>query len=330
MIDKINNFLDATKHTSITRRQLLTFLSIAAASTILPLACSKEPALEERIIKNTGEKIPIVGLGTYQSFNVGNDQVEIANIINVLQTFVSLGGRLVDTAPSYGASESVLGRAMNLAGLRDDLFIATKLGLSSKPDGSDVRAVVEKIKGKEQTDQSFRVLGVNKIDLIQVHNLSSCGIHLQTLRELKAKNKIRYIGITHANTHYFPDIEKLVSENLCDFVQLNYSVAVTEAQNRLLPFLLERGVPVIVNSAFHGGYLFKKVKGVSLPAFAQDFGIKSWSQFFLKFVLAHPAVTCVIPATRNIEHLRDNMRAGIQPFPDSKTCAKLVEFIKGI
>jgi diketogulonate reductase-like aldo/keto reductase len=280
------------------------------------------PPTLRRAIPRTGETIPAVGLGTWQTFDVDSSESatapslargprldpigekERAPLREVLKQFVALGGSVVDSSPMYGASERVVGDLAAELGAHGKLFLATKVW-------TDGRAA-----GIEQMEDSLRLLRAERIDLMQVHNLLDWRTHIKTLREWKQAGRIRYIGITHYHSGAYDELERVMKEADPDFVQLNYSIVSREAERRLLPLAAERRMAVLVNRPFEGAALFRKVRDKPLPPWAAEFDCASWAQFFLKFILSHPAVSCAIPATSKVKHLVDNMHAGRGRLPD--------------
>jgi diketogulonate reductase-like aldo/keto reductase len=271
-----------------------------------------------KAIPKTGELLPVVGLGTWQTFDVRASKAAREPLKKVLQQFVSAGGKLIDSSPMYGQSENVAGDLAAELGVHKQLFFATKVWTS----GRDA--------GVRQMDESFRRLGTNKIDLMQVHNLVDYRTHLQTLRRWKADGKVRYIGVTHYTASAHDELARVIADEELDFVQLNYSLAEREAERRLLPLAAERRLAVLVNRPFAEGQLFRRARGKPLPPWANEIGCASWAQFFLKFIVAHPAVTCAIPATSKVEHLTDNMRAAMEPLPDAKTRDRMAQYFAGL
>jgi len=269
-----------------------------------------------RRIPSSGEALPAIGLGTSGPFEVGPDEKVRAPLREVLNGFFDGGATLIDTSPMYSRAEEVLGDLLT-ADQQSKAFIATKVWTPG------VGSAAEQ-KGIEQMQRSISLLKHKPVDLMQVHNLVDVDVHLKTLRRWKDEGKIRYIGITHYTTSSYPDLIEIIEREKLDFVQFNYSATTRQAEKRLLPLCAGSGVAVIVNRAFEDGDLFNQVKGKPLPAWAAEFGATSWAQIFLKFVLAHPAVTCVIPATGKIRNLVDNLGAGIGPLPDAKHRALIV------
>jgi len=260
-----------------------------------------------RPIPKSGEAIPIIGLGTSRVFDVGAAESERAPLRAVLEALVAAGGSVVDSSPMYGRAEAVVGELAAAAKLRDRLFLASKVWTK----GHDA--------GVEQIEASLEKLGAGRMDLMQVHNLVDTKTQLATLRKLKAAGRVRYVGVSHWNASAYAELEKTLREEELDFVQLNYSIVEREAEKVLLPLAMERRVAVLANRPFTQGGLFERVKGQPLPDWAASFDASSWGQFFLKFVVSHPAVTCTIPATAKVEHLRDNVAAGFGRLPDAET-----------
>jgi diketogulonate reductase-like aldo/keto reductase len=261
----------------------------------------------QRPIPSSRETLPAVGLGTWRAFDVGASAVERAPLEAVLRRLVELGGRVVDSSPMYGTAESVVGDLATKLKITDTLFLATKVWTSGQ------RA------GVEQIEQSLRRLRTRRLDLMQIHNLLDWRTHLRTLREWKEAGRIRYLGVTHYTASGYDELERVLSDETLDFVQINYSLGEREAERRILPLAHDRRVAVIVNRPFLDGALFREVRGRALPPWAAELGCESWAQFFLKWILAHPAVTCVIPGTSRPEHVADNMKAGVGILPDSAT-----------
>jgi aryl-alcohol dehydrogenase-like predicted oxidoreductase len=272
--------------------------------------------LLKRKIPSTGESLPAIGLGTSGPFEVGPDEAARAPLREVLDAFFLSGCTLIDTSPMYSTAESVLG-ALLTPGQQAKAFIATKVWTPSSGGHGEQ-------KGVEQMQRSMELLKHPRVELMQVHNLVDLDVHLKTLRRWKAEGKIKYIGVTHYTTSSYPDLIGIVERENIDFVQFNYSVVTREAEKKLLPLCADKGVAVIINRAFEDGNLFDKVRGKPLPAWATEFDAHSWAQVFLKFVLAHPAVTCVIPATGKVRNLADNIGAGVGGLPDAKQKAQIV------
>jgi diketogulonate reductase-like aldo/keto reductase len=300
----------------ISRRDLLRLIGAAGLAARLPAAGAAPRAPLQRAIPSSGETLPVVGLGTYKTFDVGAAEAERAPLREVLRRFVALGGAVVDSSPMYGEAETVVGDLAAALGARPRLFLATKVWTRGEAEG------------RRQMEESLRRLRAERLDLMQVHNLLDWRAHLKTLREWKARGKIRYLGITHYSASAYDEVEAALRAEKLDFLQINYSIAEREAEQRLLPLAAERGVAVIVNRPFAKAGLFGRVRGRTLPPWAAELDAASWAQFFLKFVLSHPAVTCAIPATSRPEHLEDNMQAGFGRLPDAATRRRMAELIE--
>lgn len=260
----------------------------------------------EKTIPSSGESLPVIGLGTWQTFDVGADAAARAPLEAVLREFVAAGGKLIDSSPMYGQSETVVGDLTAKLGLREKLFIATKVWTSGKDAGI------------RQMQASLAKLRARPIDLMQVHNLVDVETQLATLREWKQQGLVRYVGVTHYTASAHDAVARVIEVHPVDFIQINYSVGEREAEKRLLPLARERGIAVIANRPFASGQLLRRLRQQPLPAWAAEIGCTSWAQLLLKFVVSQPAITCAIPATAKVEHLRDNMAAGHDPMPDEK------------
>jgi diketogulonate reductase-like aldo/keto reductase len=300
----------------MTRRELLALLAAASTAALGNKAYAEKPRMRTRVIPSTREPIPVIGLGTYNTFDVGSAETERAPIREVLRLFIEHGGRVVDSSPMYGKAEGVAGEIAAELGVREKLFLATKVWTSGEADG--VR----------QMEESLALLKTPKIDLMQVHNLLDWRTHLKTLRGWKEQGRVRYIGVTHYTASAYNELEAVMKNEPIDFVQINYSIAERDAEARILPLAQARGIGVLVNRPFAQANLFDRVRGKSLPAWVAEFDCQSWAQFFLKYAVGHPAVTCAIPATSKPAHLIDNMQAGYgrQPGPEARVkMAKLFQ-----
>src|SRR5690349_8580230 len=269
----------------------------------------------DRLFPQDKVKLPKIGLGTWQTFDVGNDSAARAPLREVLKL---LDGNVVDSSPMYGSSEAVAGDLIAELGMRDKLFIATKVWTSGREDGS------------AQMETSFKRLRVKVMDLMQVHNLVDVGTHTKTLQAWREQGRVRHIGITHYTASAYSEVERWLKTGAYDFVQINYSLAERDAEKRLLPLAAERKVNVIINRPFAGSALFSQTKGKQLPSWAAELGIASWAQYFLKWIVSHPAVTCAIPGTGRPDHMRDNLAAGKGPFPDGATRNKMAEYFDSL
>jgi len=308
------------------RRNFLTLSGVAAMSGVSGAAGHDDGTIHEhdpkggilppgpmlkRKIPSTGEMLPAVGLGTSGPFEVGAEAAARAPLREVLGSFFTAGATLIDTSPMYSTAETVLGELLT-AEQQGKAFVATKVWTSGREAGI------------RQMEASFAKLGVARLDLMQVHNLVDFDVHLKTLRRWKEEEKIKYIGVTHYTTSSYPDLLSIIEREKLDFAQFNYSATTRDAEKKLLPLCADKGVAVIINRAFEDGNLFTAVKGKTIPAWAAEFGARSWAQLFLKFVLAHPAVTCVIPATGKVKNLVDNLAAGFGALPDAKQRAQII------
>jgi aryl-alcohol dehydrogenase-like predicted oxidoreductase len=308
-----------TQATATARRRTLKFFTAASAAALLPMPTFAQPGdkiMMQRKIPNSGELLPVIGIGTYDTFDVGSRAPERAELKQVLQAFAALGGTVIDSSPMYGEAERVVGDLTGELNNREKYFFATKVWTSGQQAG--VR----------QMEQSFKLMRTSRMDLMQIHNLLDLEVHTRTLREWKAAKKIRYMGITHYHAGAHGELEKLIKTNTYDTVQFNYSLAEREAEARLLPACADAGVAVIINRPFAQANLFGRVKGKPLPPWCGDFDCTTWAQFFLKYLLGHPAVTCVIPGTRRVTHLQDNMAAGMGRLPDAAQRRRMLEFFQ--
>src|SRR5690348_1667552 len=256
-------------------------------------------AMMTRPILSTGEPVPVIGLGTWRAFDVGSEEAGRRPLRQVLQRLLDDGGRIIDTSPMYGQAEAVTGDLLAESGARPRRFLATKVWTTGRE------------RGIEQMRRSAQLLRTEVIDLMQIHNLVDWRTHLATLRRMKEAGQVRYIGITHYTTGSLPELARILeSEPGIDFVQFGYSLATRDAEQRLLPIAAARRVATIVNQPFETGGMFGRVRGRALPEWAAEFDCTSWAQLFLKYILAEPAVTCVIPATGNPQHMADDIKAG--------------------
>ena len=288
------------------RRRAL--LAVLAAGALRP-AFAQE--LMSKKIPSSGEALPVIGVGTWQTFDVGADPAARAPLREVLKL---LNRNVVDSSPMYGSSESVAGDLIAELGLRDKLFIATKVFTSGRDAGI------------RQMETSFKRLRVERMDLMQVHNLVDVATHTKTLMDWKARKRVRYTGITHYTSSAYAEVERALKSGQYDFLQINYSLGERESEQRLLPLAKEKNIAVIANRPFAEGALFRQVKGKSLPPWAKELGIESWAQYFLKWIVSHPAVTCTIPGTGNPKHMQDNLAAGRGVLPDEGARKRMAEF----
>jgi diketogulonate reductase-like aldo/keto reductase len=302
------------------RREMITAAAALAG-------CSREPApaqperpmsttpLTTRQIPATGEALPVVGLGTWQAFDISPGGEDWKEAGEALRVFAERGGKVVDSSPMYGRAEDAVGRLAAEQGLRPRLFLATKVWTNGREAGL------------RQMEDSRRKLRAETIDLMQVHNLLDLEAHLPTLRAWKEQGRIRYLGVTHYTEGAYDALERVMRRHPLDFIQINASVAEREAEDRILPLARERGMAVLINRPFAGGDVFARVRRQPLPGWAGEIGAQSWAQVLLKYVLANPAVTCAIPGTRNPRHVLDNLGAATGPLPDAAQRRRIVEAV---
>ncbi|MEA3159318.1 MAG: hypothetical protein QOD95_866 [Gammaproteobacteria bacterium] len=269
--------------------------------------------MRTRLIPSTREPLPVIGCGTYRTFDVGATPEERAPLLAVLKVLFAAGGSVIDSSPMYGAAERVVGDLLAQTQNRSRAFLATKVWSSGKQAGLD------------QINRSFGLLQDRLIDLMQVHNLLDWKVQLSTLRDLKSAGRIRYVGITHYSASAFAEVESVLRSETLDFLQINYAMNDTAVERRILPLAADRGVAVIVNQPFGGGGLLAKLRNRPLPSWAQEIDCQSWAQVLLKFVLSHPAVTCAIPGTGRPEHMLDNIGAGLGRMPDAALRARMID-----
>lgn len=305
---------------TVTRR---TFMqgAVAAAATagILPaVARGQSSAPLTRPIPSAGETIPAVGLGSWSTFNVGDDPVLRDECADVMAAFFEAGGRLIDSSPMYGSSQPVIGYGLERLGRPGALFSAEKVWTSSGEDGP------------AQIEQSRRFWGVDRFDLVQVHNLLAWEAHLRTLLDMKTAGKLRYVGITTSEGRRHDLFEEIMRSQPLDFVQFTYNIVDREAEDRLLPLAADRGMAVIVNRPFRRGALTQRFEGERLPGWASEIGASSWAQFLLKFILSHPAVTVAIPATARVDHVRENLAAASGPLPDAAMRDRMAAYVRDL
>jgi len=282
----------------------------AAAALVTKKVRAQAPST--RAIPSTGEKLPLIGVGTWQTFDVGAEPAARAPLREVLKL---LNRNVIDSSPMYGTSESVAGDLMAELGMRDKLFVATKVWTNGRDAGI------------RQMETSFKRLRVERMDLMQVHNLQDVETHTRTLREWKERKRVRYIGITHYSSHAYAEVERLLKTGQYDFLQINYSLGERDSEKRVLPLAREKNVAVIANRPFAEGALFRQAKGKALPPWAAELGVGSWAQYFLKWIVSHPAITCAIPGTGKPEHMKDNLGAGAGPLPDAKARKRMTEYL---
>jgi diketogulonate reductase-like aldo/keto reductase len=286
----------------LSRRTLLGALAAAGAAPLLPDATAQAAPIT-RPIPSTGEAMPVVGLGSWITFNVGDDPQARDDCAEVMRTFFAEGGRLIDSSPMYGSAQPVIGHGLARLGQPAGLFAADKVWTSDD--------------GPAQIEQSRQFWGVPRFDLLQVHNLLAWEAHLDTLFAMKAEGRLRYVGITTSEGRRHGEIEQVMRSRPIDFVQITYNILDREVEDRILPLAQDRGIAVIANRPFRQGDLIDDVEGEALPGWAGEIGCASWAQILLKFVISHPAVTCAIPATTSVDHVRENLGVARGPMPDA-------------
>ena len=293
--------------------QRRTLMASLAAAAMLPAerAGAGTDGLVTKPIAGTGEALPVVGLGTWITFNVGLDPVGRDACAEVMRAFFATGGRMIDSSPMYGSSEAVIGYGLDRLGVPPDLFAATKGWTTGREAGPP------------QIAESRRLWRVPRFDLIQVHNLVSWEEHLDTLQAMKAVGRLRHVGITTSHGRRHDEIERIVRSRPVDFVQVTYNPVDREVEDRILPLAKERGIAVIANRPFRGGPLARQLEGEPVPEWAGEIGCTSWPQLILKFIVSHPAVTCAIPATTRVDHVEENMAAAGGPMPDPAGCQRI-------
>ena len=303
----------------LSRRELLKAGIGVGASLFLPptnLLAQAGPLIHKKI-PATGESVPIIGLGTARRYEAVTTEAERAPLRETLREFKALGGKVIDSSPTYGTAEQVVGDLVSELKIRDSLFIATKVSISGRDAGF------------KQLDQSFKRLQTPKIDLIAVHNLRDTQTHLRALREWQQAGRIRYVGITTSFDNQYRDFEQTMKAEKLDFIQVDYALDNRDAGERIIPLAADRGMAVMINLPFGRGRLFNAVQGKKLPQWASEFDCKTWAQFFLKYIVSHPVVTCAIPGMAKAEYVRDNLGAAQGRLPDAAMRRRMESFIDG-
>ena len=303
---------------ALSRRRLLrAVVATGAAALFRPLLASSEQArVLSKPIPSAGEGLPAVGLGSWITFNVGNDRIARDACAQVMRAFFDSGGRLIDSSPMYGSSQEVIGYGLAKLNGPPSLFSADKVWISSGARGPD------------QIEASRRLWGVPRFDLLQVHNLLSWEQHLRTLLDMKDAGRLRYVGVTTSEGRRHGDVERIIRAQRIDFVQVTYNILDRQVEERILPLARDRGIGVIVNRPFREGELLRKIGRYPLPGWAADIGCTNWAQIILKFIVSHPAVTCAIPATTRVDHVRENMAAATGPLPDAAMRARMIAHVE--
>jgi aryl-alcohol dehydrogenase-like predicted oxidoreductase len=312
----------------LTRREYLKYAALAGGALALQprlLKAFESGELIKRAIPSTGEKLPIVGLGSSATFKSVAGSEDVSALRGVMSTLLDNGGTVFDTAPSYGASEEVAGGIVQELDATEKVFWATKLNVASRGGGS-----ANPDKARAQIENSFRYIGKDPIDLIQVHNLADIPTQMGILKELKEEGRVRYIGVTSTRTSRYPDLAKAMRDEPIDFIGVDYAVDNRESAELILPLAQELGIATLIYVPFGRSRLFARVKGQKVPEWAQDFGVSTWGQFFIKYVAAHPAVTCVTPATSKPKNMLDNLGAAYGELPDEATRRRMVQVIEAL
>jgi diketogulonate reductase-like aldo/keto reductase len=306
-------------HGTLSRRRLIGTLAAGAAAALLrPLSSLAQTGLLTRTIPSSGERIPVVGLGSWITFNVGDDPELREECTQVMRAFFAAGGRLIDSSPMYGSSQAVIGHGLSRLGRPPALFSADKVWTSSGSEGAD------------QIEQSRAHWGIRRFDLLQVHNLLAWESHLETLLQMKVQGEVRYVGITTSEGRRHRDLEQIMATRALDFVQVTYNILDREVEQRILPLAQERKIAVIANRPFRQGELIRWIERHRLPAWSQEIGAGNWAQFLLKFIVSHPAITCVIPATSQVPHVRENMGAALGPLPEAAMRRRMIALVENL
>jgi diketogulonate reductase-like aldo/keto reductase len=300
------------------RRMIGTLATGAAAAALHPFSFLAQASPITRPIPSSGERLPVVGLGSWITFNVGDDAELRDECTEVMRAFFASGGRLIDSSPMYGSSQKVIGQGLTRLGRPSALFSADKVWISS---GS---------RGPGQIEESRTYWGVRRFDLLQVHNLLAWEEHLPVLLAMKAEGKLRYVGITTSEGRRHGEVEKIMASQPLDFVQVTYNILDREVEQRILPLARERKIAVISNRPFRQGELIRRVQQHPLPGWATEFGAASWAQFLLKFIISHPAVTCTIPATTKVAHVKENMGVATGLLPDAALRQRMVRHVESL
>ncbi len=305
----------------ISRRDMIkTLFAAGTAALTLParLSLAGPANAINRVIPSSGERLPVMGMGSSGTFDVHLDGATRAQLTEVLRHFFDQGGAVIDSSPMYGSAESVLGELLTGVSNRDALFAATKVWTNGKASGI------------QQMHQSMARMRVDRFDLIQIHNLRDWKTHIKTLKAWKEQGKIRYLGITTSHNRAHDELIRALKAESFDFVQFTYNIANRESEKRLSPLAQDRGIATLINRPFQRGRLFHHVKGMPLPDWAREFDCATWGQFFLKFTLSHPATTCVIPATSKPRHMVDNMAAGFGRLPDAAMRKRMIAHVESL
>jgi diketogulonate reductase-like aldo/keto reductase len=304
-------------HETLSRRRMIGTIAAGVAGAVLgPVAALGQTAPLTRPIPSSGEHLPVLGLGSWITFNVGNDPELRHECTAVMRVFFNAGGRLIDSSPMYGSSQEVIGFGLRKLGRTGAVFSADKVWTSSG--------------GSAQIEESRSHWGIPRFDLLQVHNLLAWESHLPTLFAMKAEGRLRYVGITTSEGRRHDELEKIMASQPLDFVQVTYNVLDREVERRILPLAQDRGIAVIINRPFRQGDLIRSIEKQPLPSWAGEFGAAKWAQYLLKFIVSHPAVTCVIPATSQVAHIKENMGAGVGVLPDPAVRRRMIAYVEAL
>ena len=306
-------------HSNLTRRRFLQMLALGASGLILPMSSwAKRTDLIQKTIPSSQQIIPAIGLGSSRTFNVGNDLAALDNVAEVMRHFFTAGGQLIDSSPMYGSSQAAIGYGLKKLSMQDEVFSAEKVWTWDTD------------KGTAQMQASGELWGVDKFDLMQVHNLVGWQEHIQTLYQMKRQGNLKYVGITTSHGRSHDEFAEVMQSQPLDFVQLSYNIIDREVEQRLLPLAQERNIAVIVNRPFQRGDLIDELQGKPLPSWAGEIDCRSWPPFLLKFIISHPAITCAIPATSQVKHVQENMQACYGRLPDMAMRQRMIDYVEKI
>ena len=306
----------------LTRRNVIKAGMAVSASLLLQpqyLSAQSQPLIQKKI-PSSGEAIPIIGIGTARRYEEVKSDAEKVPLRETIRQFQALGGKVIDSSPSYGTAEAVVGELVDGLKVRDSLFLATKVSLRN----------VGREEGIKQIEESFRKLRTNKIDLVAVHNLRDTDVQLKTLREMKAAGRIRYVGITTSFDNQYGEFEQVMKRETLDFIQVDCALDNRDAGERIIPLAPDRGMAVMINLPFGRGRLFNAVQGKTLPEWASEFDCATWAQFFLKYLVSHPAITCAVPGMARPEYVVDNLGAARGRLPDAAMRKRMEQFIDNV
>jgi len=302
------------------RRRFLAGLGGVAGMCCLPLSLASDPAvgIRKRRIPSSGLAVPVIGLGSWLTFDAGAVQHRRDNVRQIIRAFFDLGGGMIDSSPMYSTAQEVIGEALARTSNKHELFSATKVWIPGRSPG------------RWQMESALRLWGLKSFDLIHVHNLLDWQTHLPWLRDWRTEGRVRHIGVTTSHGRRHAELQEIMSSQELDFVQFTYNLDHREAEQRLLPMVMDRGLALVINRPFDGGALFRRVRGQPLPDWAAEIACTNWAQYFLKFIVSHPAVTCAIPATSNLDHLRENMGALQGDLPDAAMRAEMLRYYASV